>query len=151
MDWQYTNDRTVQLQGSYPHASQAVLPACLLAVQLCSLPSSLKQRCPHPRGSRFGGATHTRLNVALPASVTPPLIILILVPGLGPALALLRSSVRQSCLAPAQAVRLAEDRSSAFFAASLSSDIAASFIAGRRSHDGILPRTCCRGATRQQV
>ena len=43
-------------------------------------------------------------------------------------------SVRQgSRLAPAQAVRLAEDRSSAFVAAPLLSDIAASFIAGRRS------------------
>ena len=28
---------------------------------------------------------------------------------------------------------------------------AASFIAGRRSHDGVLPRTCCRGASRQHL
>ena len=41
---------------------QAVLPACPLALQLRCLPSSLKQCCPLPRGSRSGGgATRTRL------------------------------------------------------------------------------------------
>ena len=89
MDWQYTNDRTVELQRGYPHSSryrflavlpapaltlpsarpQARLPACLLALQLRCLSSSLKRCCPHPRGSRSdlsqdlggsGGATRTR-------------------------------------------------------------------------------------------
>ena len=80
MDWQYTNDKTVQLQWGYPHSSrrcclavlpalaltlpsalpQAVLPACPLALHLRCLPSFLKQCCPLPRGSRSGGATRTR-------------------------------------------------------------------------------------------
>ena len=76
----FPNDKTVQLQWGYPHSSrrcclavlpalaltlpsarpQAVLPACLLALQLRCLPSSLKQCCPLQRGSRSGGATRTR-------------------------------------------------------------------------------------------
>ena len=48
---------------------QAVLPACLLALQFRCLPSSLKQCCPLPRGSRSGGATRTRLAVP-PARAT---------------------------------------------------------------------------------
>ena len=80
VDWQYTNDKTVQLQWGYPHSSrrcclavppalaltlpsarpQAVLPACPLALQLRCLPNSLRQCCPLPRGSRSGGATRTR-------------------------------------------------------------------------------------------
>ena len=47
----------------------AVLPACLWALQLRCLPSSLKQCYPLPRGSRSGGATHTRLAVP-PARAT---------------------------------------------------------------------------------
>ena len=48
---------------------QAVLPTCLLALQLRCLPSSLKQCCPLPRGSCSGGATRTRLAVP-PARAT---------------------------------------------------------------------------------
>ena len=48
---------------------------------------------------------------------------------------------------------LASDRGSKFgiLRRFLISVVAASFIAGRRSHDSILPQTCCRGATRQHL
>ena len=152
MEWQYTNDRTVQLQRGYPHSSrcrflavlpalaltlpsarpQAVLPACLLALQLHCLPSSLKQCCPLPRGSRSGGATRTRhpfhgalavlsaraqtvprtrRDVASPASVSVHSIASIVEPGLGgrPTLALLRTLSQAEFTSPSPSWRLMED------------------------------------------
>ena len=118
----------------------AVLPACLPAMQLRCLPSSLKQRCPHPRGSRSGGATRTRhpfhaalavlsaraptvprtrLNVASPASVSLHSIAQIARPALGLTLVIVgQTSARLT--SPSPAWRLMEDQSSAFFAASQS-------------------------------
>ena len=105
----------------------AVLPACLLAVP-----------CPHPCGSRSGGDTrtppfpcsspcisgsasracsdgvsHTRPDVASPASVTVHSIASIVEPGLGggPTLALLRSFSRADFTSPFPTWRLTEDRS----------------------------------------
>ena len=92
VDWQHTNDKTVQIEWCFPHSStccflavlpalvqtlpsarpQEVLPTCLLALQLRCLPSSLKHCCPLPRESRSGGATRTRLAVPLPRATLLP-------------------------------------------------------------------------------
>ena len=118
---------------------QAVLPACPLALQLCCLPSSLKQCCPLPRGSGSGsalrtypdgalrfspisdtasgrcsdGVSHTRRDVASPASVSILSIASIVEPvlGGGPTLALLRTLSQAKFTSPSPSWRLMEDRS----------------------------------------
>ena len=101
-------------------------------MQLCCLPSSLKQRCPHSRGSC------TRLNVASPASATLHSIAWIALPALGPTLVIVgQTSARFTSPSPAFGVLRR-------FPVRV---VAGSFNAGRHSHDGILPRTCCRGST----
>ena len=135
----------------------AVLPACLLAMQLCSLTSSLKQRCPHLRESHSGGATRTRRRCHPHASQRclagkrySPLdrIDRASRPWDHP-----RDRWPNVSKVHVSIANLASDGGSKFgvlrrFPISVT---AASFIAGRRSHDGILPRTCCPGATRQHL
>ena len=53
VDWQYTNDRTVQLHRGYPHSSRCRFLAVLPAIVQTVLP---------------GGATHTRSDAAICAS-----------------------------------------------------------------------------------
>ena len=147
---------------------QAVLPACLLALQLRCLPRSLKQCCPLQRGSRSGGATRTRLAVP-PARVTLfPMQLWqcsLHVPGRCLAcvqrclvgkrfsrpwwwatLALLQSFSQAEFTSPSPSWRLMEDRScsSRFLTQHR-------FIACRsQCHYGI-PHTCYCGATRQHL
>ena len=145
-----------------------------------SLPSSLRQCCPHPRGSRSGGATRTRLggatrtrhpfhaalavpsarvpavprtrlNVASPASVALHSIAWIARPALEPTLVIVgQTSARFTSRTCTTCASCGGSKFGVLRRFPISV-IAASFIAGRRSHDGILPRTCCRSATGQHL
>ena len=94
------------------------------------------------------GATRTRLNIASPASVTSPHSI--------EKIALWahhRDPWPNASKVHVSIASLASDGGSKFGVLRRFPicGIAASSIAARRSHDGMLPRTCCRGATRQHL